>query len=77
MLFFAQEENISILDNTWPESFRFPFGEWIRQLVFWAVNNPVTAQIGDIIEWPFSTFFELILSNQTGRDSITLSLIHI
>lgn len=70
MLFLAQDD-LSVLDNTWPESFRFPFGEWIRQLVFWAINNPVTATIGDIIEWPFATFFELILSNQAGRDSIT------
>lgn len=61
----------SFFDNTWPESFRFPFGEWLKELVFWAVNNPITAQIGDIIEWPFSTFFDLIMSDQVGRDSIT------
>ena len=61
----------SFFDNTWPESFRFPFGKWLKELVFWAVNNPITAQIGDIIEWPFSTFFDLIMSDQVGRDSIT------
>ncbi len=65
---FAQD---SFFDNTWPESFRFPFGEWIKQLVFWAVNNPVTSTIGDIVEWPFSNFFSLIMSKDVNRDSIT------
>ena len=63
-------QDTSFFDNTWPETFRFPFGEWIKQLIFWAVNNPVTAFIGDVIEWPFSTLFELIMSDQVGRDSI-------
>lgn len=67
----SAEETISFFDNTWPESFRFPFGEWLKELVFWAVNNPITSTIGDIIEWPFSTFFDLIMSDQVGRDSIT------
>ena len=35
----------SFFDNSWPETFRFPFGEWIKQLVFWAVNNPVTLSL--------------------------------
>jgi len=61
----------SFFDNTWPESFRFPFGEWLKELVFWAVNNPITAWMGDVIEWPFSTFFDLIMSEQVGRDSIS------
>ncbi len=72
-LLFAQdslEETPGFFENTWPESFRFPFGEWLKELVFWAVNNPVTSTIGDIIEWPFSTFFDLIMSEQAGRDSI-------
>lgn len=60
----------SWVDNEWTESFNFPFGEWIKQLVFWAVNNPITAKMGDMIEWPFSNFFELILSDKVGRDSI-------
>ena len=63
-------QDTSFFDNSWPETFRFPFGEWIKQLIFWAVNNPVTAFIGDVIEWPFSTLFELIMSDQVGRDSI-------
>lgn len=62
--------DLSVFDNLWPEEFRFPFGEWIKQLVFWAVNNPVTSTIGDIVEWPFEQFFELILSDRVGRDSI-------
>lgn len=68
----AQESEAgpSWVDNEWTESFNFPFGEWIKQLVFWAVNNPVTAKMGDMIEWPFSKFFELILSDKVGRDSI-------
>ena len=66
-MLFAQE---SFTDNKWQESFRFPFGEWLKELVFWAVNNPVTAFIGDVIEWPFKTFFELIMSERVGRDSI-------
>ncbi len=70
-LLFAQEDDIGFLDNEWPESFTFPFGEWLKQLVFWAVNNPVTDKIGEIVEWPFTTFFDLIMSDQTGRDSIT------
>lgn len=60
----------SWVDNEWTESFNFPFGEWIKQLIFWAVNNPITAKMGDMIEWPFSNFFELILSEKVGRDSI-------
>ncbi len=64
---FAQE---SFIDNSWPEGFRFPFGEWLKELVFWAVNNPITSFIGDVIEWPFRTFFELIMSERVGRDSI-------
>ncbi|MCP3936326.1 MAG: ABC transporter permease subunit [Actinomycetia bacterium] len=64
------EAGPSWTDNEWTESFNFPFGEWIKQLVFWAVNNPVTAKIGDIIEWPFESFFDLILSEKVGRDSI-------
>lgn len=67
-MLFAQD---SFFDNTWPESFRFPFGEWIKQLVFWAVNNPVTSTIGDIVEWPFTNFFNLIMSKDVTRDSIT------
>jgi glycine betaine/proline transport system permease protein len=66
---FAQAET-SFFDNGWPETFRFPFGEWIKQLIFWAVNNPVTSTIGEIVEWPFRTLFELIMSDQVGRDSI-------
>ncbi len=66
----AQTEGPSFFDNTWPESFRFPFGEWIKELVFWAVNNPITSFIGDVIEWPFSAFFDLIMSEEVGRDSI-------
>lgn len=69
MLIFAQD-GTSFLDNNWPEGFRFPFGEWVKQLVFWAVNNPVTSWVLDIVEWPFSTFFELIMSERVGRDSI-------
>jgi glycine betaine/proline transport system permease protein len=63
-------QDTSFFDNSWPETFRFPFGEWIKQLIFWAVNNPVTAFIGEVIEWPFRTLFELIMSDQVGRDSI-------
>ncbi len=70
MRVFAQEGNPSWTDNEWTETFNFPFGEWIKQLVFFAVNNPITAKIGDIIEWPFENFFELILSEKVGRDSI-------
>ncbi len=69
-MFLAQDDGPGFFENTWPESFRFPFGEWIKELVFWAVNNPITSTIGDIIEWPFSTFFDLIMSEQVGRDSI-------
>lgn len=69
-LLFAQEDENQFFENTWPESFTFPFGEWLKQLVFWAVNNPVTSKIIDIVEWPFSTFFDLIMSDQVGRDSI-------
>ncbi len=64
---FAQE---NFTDNSWQEGFRFPFGEWLKELVFWAVNNPVTAFLGDVVEWPFRTFFELIMSERVGRDSI-------
>ncbi|MFT7476730.1 MAG: glycine betaine/proline transport system permease protein, partial [Verrucomicrobiales bacterium] len=60
----------SFLDNTWPESFRFPFGEWLKELVFWGVNNPITSFLGEVVEWPFKTFFELIMSERVGRDSI-------
>ena len=70
MRFLGQEGDPSWVDNEWTESFNFPFGEWIKQLVFWAVNNPITAKLGDIVEWPFSNFFELILSDRVGRDSI-------
>ena len=66
---FAQEDN-QFFENTWPESFTFPFGEWLKQLVFWTVNNPVTSKIIEIVEWPFSTFFDLIMSDTSGRDSI-------
>ncbi len=69
-LLFAQEDENQFFENTWPESFTFPFGEWLKQLVFWAVNNPVTAWIIDKVEWPFRTFFDLIMSDQVGRDSI-------
>lgn len=65
-----QANDLKITDNEWPESFRFPFGEWIKQLVFWAVNNPITSFIGDVVEWPFSAMFDLIMSNKVGRDSI-------
>ena len=37
------EGDPSWVDNEWTESFNFPFGEWIKQLVFWAVKNPITA----------------------------------
>ncbi len=57
-------------DNQWPEGFRFPFGEWIKELVFWMVNNPVSSFIGDAIEWPFEFLFELILSERVDRSSI-------
>ncbi len=69
MMVLAQED-LSVLDNDWPQTFIFPFGEWLKQLIFWAVNNPVTAFIGDVVEWPFTTFFDLIMSEQVGRDSI-------
>ncbi len=58
-------------DNEWPGSFTLPFGEWFVQLVKWAQFNDVTAQLGDMVEWPFSTLFSLILSDKVGRDSIT------
>jgi len=70
MLVAQAEGDPGIQDNSWPESFRFPFGEWIKQLVFWAVNNPVTKTMGEIVEWPFRTFFDLIMSEEVGRDSI-------
>lgn len=54
------EANPSWTANDWLNTFNFPFGEWIKQLVFWAVNNPITAKLGDIVEWPFDNFFELI-----------------
>ena len=68
MSFLLAQE--SFTDNNWPEGFRFPFGEWLKELVFWAVNNPITGFIGEAIEWPFATFFELIMSERVGRDSI-------
>jgi len=78
MVFFQEAETsveqargLGFFDNDWPGSFTLPFGEWFVQLVEWAQFNPVTAQIGDIIEWPFSTLFSLILSDRVGRDSIT------
>ena len=64
------EANPSWTDNDWLNTFNFPFGEWIKQLVFWAVNNPITAKMGDMVEWPFDRFFDLILSDKVGRDSI-------
>ena len=70
MRYIVAQSDPGIQDNSWPEGFRFPFGEWIKQLVFWAVNNPVTKTIGDIVEWPFKTFFNLIMSEEVGRDSI-------
>lgn len=68
MSFQLAQENFT--DNKWQEGFRFPFGEWLKELVFWGVNNPITKFLGAVIEWPFKTFFELIMSEQTGRDSI-------
>ena len=65
----AQQEP-GFFDNSWPEGFRFPFGEWIKELVFWTVNNPITSWIGDAVEWPFAQLFELILSEKVGRSSI-------
>jgi glycine betaine/proline transport system permease protein len=65
----AQDEP-GFFDNRWPEGFRFPFGEWIKELVFWMVNNPVSAWIGEAVEWPFEQLFELILSEKVGRTSI-------
>ena len=62
---------LGFFDNDWPGSFTLPFGEWFVQLIEWAQFNPVTAQIGDMVEWPFSTLFDLILSDKVGRDSIT------
>ena len=67
----TDEELVSFFDNTWHEQYRFSFGEWIDQFVRWGVNNPVTSVIGEIVKWPFSTFFDLIMSNRVGRDSIT------
>ncbi len=64
------EANPSWTANDWLNTFNFPFGEWIKQLVFWAVNNPITAKLGDMIEWPFDSFFDLILSDKVSRDSI-------
>ena len=66
----GQQSKPGLLDNDWPNQFYFPFGEWIKELVFWAVNNDVTAFIGDVIEWPFSTLFSLILSDDPTRTSI-------
>jgi len=65
-----QSEDLNFTDNKWPESFRFPFGEWIKQLIFWAVNNPVTSWIGEAVELPFRAMFDLIMSEKVGRDSI-------
>ena len=62
---------LGFFENEWPGSFTLPFGEWFVQLIKWAQFNPVTAQIGDMVEWPFSTLFNLILSDRVGRDSIT------
>jgi glycine betaine/proline transport system permease protein len=69
----AQKEAraLDFFDNDWPGSFNVPFGEWFVQFIEWAQFNPVSAQIGDIVEWPFSTLFTLILSDRVGRDSIT------
>ena len=67
---FAQQSDPGLLDNDWPNQFYFPFGEWIKELVFWAVNNEVTAFMGDVIEWPFSTLFSLILSDDPTRNTI-------
>ncbi len=64
------EANPSWTANDWLNTFNFPFGEWIKQLVFWAVNNPITAKLGDMVEWPFDRFFDLILSDKVSRDSI-------
>jgi glycine betaine/proline transport system permease protein len=64
------EANPSWTANDWLNTFNFPFGEWIKQLVFWAVNNPITAKLGDMVEWPFDQFFDLILSEKVARDSI-------
>ncbi len=66
----GQQSDPGLLDNEWPNQFYLPFGEWIKELVFWAVNNDVTAAIGDVIEWPFSTLFSLILSDDPTRNSI-------
>ncbi len=66
-----QARGLGLFDNEWPGSFTLPFGEWFVQLVEWAQYNPVTSKIGDIIEWPFSSLFKLILSDRVGRDSIT------
>ncbi|MDG1412211.1 MAG: ABC transporter permease subunit [Acidimicrobiales bacterium] len=62
---------LGFFENEWPGSFTLPFGEWFVQLIKWAQFNPVTAQIGDMVEWPFSTLFNLILNDRVGRDSIT------
>ena len=62
---------LGFFENEWPGSFTLPFGEWFVQFIKWAQFNPVTAQIGDMVEWPFSTLFNLILSDRVGRDSIT------
>ena len=62
---------LGFFNNEWPGSFTLPFGEWFVQFIEWAQFNPVTAQIGDMVEWPFSTLFNLILSDRVGRDSIT------
>ncbi len=66
----SQQSDPGLLDNDWPNQFYFPFGEWIKELVFWAVNNQVTSFIGDVIEWPFSTLFSLILSDDPSRNTI-------
>ena len=75
MSFLLAQDDPGFRDSDVLNEFLLPFGEWMRQLVFWTDQNlgSTEGSIFDllgIIRWPFNFFVELIVRGDTSIQTI-------
>ena len=75
MSFLLAQDDPGFRDSDVLNEFLIPFGEWMRQLVFWTDLNlgSTEGSIFDllgIIRWPFNFFVELIVRGDTSIQTI-------